>query len=257
MKSYNPYGIYIPRYHKQSRFYNIFANHFEDFLSNYYSIDELYSKYGDITDHQTDTVHKFLKCQDLTQGFGVAKCPSCGTAYIVPFSCKKHKICPSCRMKKLLEYSEWLKQEVLLELTHRHWVFTIPKELRVHFYRNRFLLNKLIETACRFLVFIYRKFLNLPKNQKKKAHPGIVGILQTAGSDLKFNPHCHLISTEGVLIEKDEDDLYVPVNFLPYDYIRIAWRNRVLNMLYNFKEITSQERKELKERYKSGFNFPG
>jgi hypothetical protein len=160
-------------------------------------------------------------------------------------------------MKKLLEYSEWLKQEVLLNVQHRHWVFTIPKELRCYFFDKRYLCNKLIETACQFTLFIYRKFSNLSEQEKQKAHPGIVGVLQTANSNLTFNPHVHIISTEGLLIEQDGDDIYIPVSFLPYDYIRIAWRNRVLNMLYNFKIISNEERKCLKKDYAKGFNVNG
>jgi hypothetical protein len=93
-------------------------------------------------------------------------------------------------MKKLIEYSEWLKQEVLLDLVHRHWVFTVPLELRSYFYKDRFLLNKLIETACQFLVFLYRKYSLVSQKTKKLAHPGIVGVLQTSGSNLSWNPLC-------------------------------------------------------------------
>ncbi len=169
------------------------------------------------------------------------------------FSCKRHQICPTCRMKKLIEYSEWLEREVLLDLIHRHWVFTIPSGLRTYFYNNRYLLNKFIETACQFLVFLYRKFSLLSQEEKKNAHPGIVGVLQTAGGDLKFNPHCHIISTDGVIIEKDDKaNIYRPIRFIPYDYIRIAWRNRVLNMLVNFKAIRKEERKQLNPRYPKG-----
>ena len=125
MKQEKVYRIYIPRYHKQSKFYQIFKNHFETFVCSYYAMKDIYQNYGDLSNYQIDTVHKFLKCQDLTEGFRLATCPQCGTSYIIPFSYKKHKICPSCRMKRLIEFSEWLKQEVLLNLKHRHIVLTI------------------------------------------------------------------------------------------------------------------------------------
>ena len=72
------------------------------------------------------------------------------------------------------------------------------------------------------MVFIYRKQSGLSQTKKKIAHPGIVGVLQTAGNNLKFNPHCHLICTDGVMIENKNDDTYIPIPFLPYDYIRIS-----------------------------------
>ena len=74
---------------------------------------------------------------------------------------------------------------------------------------------------------------------------------------LKFNPHCHIISTDGMLLEDGDDDIYIPVEYMPYDYIRIGWRNRVLNMLYNFKQISGKERDYYKDLYSSGFNVHG
>ncbi len=190
MKPENIYGVYVPRYNKQQIFYRIFNDFWDLFVGGYYSHPGIYERYGDLSDYQLDTVDKFLKCNDLKLGFGIVRCPKCKTTYIVPFSCKRHKICPTCRMKKLIEYSEWLKEEVLLDLIHRHWVFTIPIGLRSYFYNNRYLLNKFIETACQFLVFLYRKFSLLPQEKKKDGHPGIVGVLQTAGGNLTFNPLC-------------------------------------------------------------------
>jgi len=80
------YGIYMPRYYRQNYFTKIFKENWDTFLSSYYSHPGLVEKYGNLTDYQIDTVEKFLKCNDLKQGFGIAKCPNCGTAYIVPFS---------------------------------------------------------------------------------------------------------------------------------------------------------------------------
>ena len=68
-----------------------------------------------------------------------------------------------------------------------------------------------------------------------------------------------IICTDGVMIEKGngQDDRYIPIPFLPYDYIRISWRNRVLNMLVNYKVITDKQRDEYKKIYSKGFNIHG
>ena len=47
------------------------------------------------------------------------------------------------------------------------------------------------------------------------------------------------------------------VQYIPYNYIRIAWRNRMLNMLVNFKIITKLQREDLKRRYPKGFIMHG
>jgi RNA polymerase subunit RPABC4/transcription elongation factor Spt4 len=58
-------------------------------------------------------------------GFAYVECEDCGHRYLVPFSCKT-RMCPSCGQNRLLEWSEWLFEEVLLNVEHRRWVFTIP-----------------------------------------------------------------------------------------------------------------------------------
>jgi hypothetical protein len=39
--------------------------------------------------------------------------------------------CPSCDQKRTILYAEYLAEELLLELPHRQFVFTVPKILRV------------------------------------------------------------------------------------------------------------------------------
>ena len=37
--------------------------------------------------------------------------------------------CPSCHQKRVVEYGEWLLSNVLKNVPHRQWVFSIPKRL--------------------------------------------------------------------------------------------------------------------------------
>lgn len=256
------YGLYIPRYNKRSLFCLIFKNHWDVMQCSYYSIPGLAEKYGDLSDFQIKTVNQFINCLNIRKGFAYVECPKCHTTYIVPFSCKKHKICPSCRQKKVLEFSEWLDQEVLLDLTHRHWVLTIPEVLRRHFFNDRYMLNRFIETGCRLLMGAYKKQAvrdyHLDRKEIKNIYPGIIGVLQTFGSNCCFNPHGHFLSIHGVLMPDGDGGMnYKVVNFLPYREMRIAWRNRVLNLLYNYKKITSEEREGYKRRYPKGFDVNG
>jgi len=259
------YGIYMPRYYRpkvlarvQNYFTKIFKENWDTFVSSYYSHPGLAEKYGDLTEYQIDTVEKFLNCNDLKQGFGVARCPNCGTAYIVPFSCKKHLICPSCRMKKLLEFSEWLEQEVLLDLAHRHWVLTLPLEIREYFRGNGHLQNKLIETGCRLMMHAYKKFAGVKWGDWKKIRPGVIGILQTFGGQLNYNPHCHLVTLDGILIErKGKEELFKSVTYINYRYLKIAWRERILRLLINYRKMNSNEAHWFRLKYSKGFMVNG
>jgi hypothetical protein len=51
--------------------------------------------------------------------------------------------CPSCHQKRVVEFGEHLHEEVIEDVTHRQWVFSLPKRLRPYFMYDRKLLSKL------------------------------------------------------------------------------------------------------------------
>jgi hypothetical protein len=53
------------------------------------------------------------------------------------FSCRTRGFCPSCHAKRLEEWGEWMREELLLDVPHRQVVFTIPRMLRIFFKYNR------------------------------------------------------------------------------------------------------------------------
>jgi hypothetical protein len=56
--------------------------------------------------------------------------------------------CPSCEKKKQLLWAEWLREELLLGVAHRHVVLTIPRLLRPLFRRRRELLGELARAGA-------------------------------------------------------------------------------------------------------------
>ncbi|MFH2203984.1 MAG: transposase zinc-binding domain-containing protein, partial [Elusimicrobiota bacterium] len=118
---------------------------------------------------------RFVDCGDREKGHAVYHCGDCGHDIRVPFSCKS-RLCPSCVRKRMTQWSEWLAGEVLLDVPHRHWVFTLPLEVRRHFLHKRWLLNMLSSTAARLLM----KQLSL-RCPEAGAMPGVIAVVQTAG----------------------------------------------------------------------------
>jgi hypothetical protein len=59
---------------------------------------------------------------------------------LVAFSCRGRSFCPSCEKKRSVLWGEWLREEVLEAVPHRHTVMTIPRSLRRVFLRRRELL---------------------------------------------------------------------------------------------------------------------
>jgi hypothetical protein len=101
------------------------------------------------------SIDKFLKCGDLKEGFARVKCKDCGEEFFVAFSCRQRSCCPSYDQKRALLLGHRLKVEVLAEVPHRQWVFTIPKRLRVYFRYDRKLLGKLCRAAYDTVCDVY------------------------------------------------------------------------------------------------------
>ena len=71
-----------------------------------------------------------------------------------PFSCKGFYLCPSCSQRRTLLFAEHLTCEVLLDLPHRQFVFTMPKALRPFFRHDR----RLFAEVSRLIYAIITEF---------------------------------------------------------------------------------------------------
>jgi len=118
------YDVYQPRNPKASAYYKCVENHFEELERAW---DDMYaSRYGFWRTDIMTVIFKYLDCGDLHMGFARVRCEECGHEYLLAFSCKRRQFCPSCHQKRVIEYGEWLLTEVLKDVPHRQWVFSIP-----------------------------------------------------------------------------------------------------------------------------------
>jgi hypothetical protein len=97
----------------------------------------------------------------------------------------------------VVEFGEWVCGEVLKRVPHRHFVFSLPKILRRYFLYDRSLLSELSRCAWEALRAFFRE--TVPQGN---AVPGAVIAIQTFGDLLGFNPHCHVLCTDGCFDEK-------------------------------------------------------
>jgi len=136
----------------------------------------------------------------------VYQCPECGAKKYVSFTCKS-RLCTSCGTKAANEWADQIYHK-LLKVPHRHVVFTIPERLRellrdLRYLKILFLASK--ETMEEML---------MQSNKKKiKLKIGMIQVLQTYGSDMKWNPHLHCIVTEGGF---DNNWNWIHFGFIPY-----------------------------------------
>ena len=159
-----------------------------------------------------DEVHKMLSCQDPSMGHAIYECPDCHRTYCVPFTCKS-RFCNTCAIKYQMDRALQISSK-LIRCTHRHIVFTIPKQLRKYFLDDRNLLNILFKAAESCILFRFKRRAPL-----KKYIPGIILVLHTFGKDLKWIPHIHCLVTEGAssnVPNCPENDIWI--NFQHFDY---------------------------------------
>jgi ribosomal protein S27E len=198
------FDVYQPRNPKASVYYRCIEDHFEQLQTvwlparrAYKSLqlgeDERYQRrFGFWRPYVMDVIQRYLDCGDLHFGFARVKCEDCGHEYLLAFSCKRRHFCPSCHQKRVVEFGEWLCEEVLRHVPHRQWVFSIPKRLRVYFLFDRKLFTKLSRCAW--------KILNLYLTQAAPhddAKAGAAVAVQSFGDFQNFNPHLHVLATDG------------------------------------------------------------
>lgn len=92
-------------------------------------------------------------------------------------------------------------------MKHHHVVMTLPKQLRF--------LAKLNDTKIHDLLFtLSAKVLTDWFKVKYNIKPGIVSILHTAGADLKFHPHVHMIVSGGGMKLDTKQFVQLPNKYL-------------------------------------------
>src|SRR5690554_86791 len=220
-ESSNNQGIYSPREPRKNYYYRCVEENFE-VLERVWD-DRYQNTYGYWRTHILDVIYDYLDCGNLHLGFARVKCEDCNKEYLLPFSCKRRAFCPSCHQRRVVEFGEFLYTEVLKEVSHRQWVFSIPKRLRCYFMYDRKLLAKLSRCAWKVLCDYLKS-----SSGDKDSVPGVVIAVQTFGDFLNFNPHLHVIATDGCF--KGDGDFIKSV--LPQGKdIEKVFQSEVLKML--------------------------
>ena len=198
------------------------------------------------------SIDKFLACRDMSKGFSKFKCPICPIIHKFPLTCKS-KLCPSCGFK----YSSiWAQNTMkhILNIEHRHVLFTIPKECRQFFFYDRNLLSKLSVAVNEIFKFTFHNISkkNLRKNKISKfskkyftdsdiVHYGLISIIHTFGRDLKWNPHIHAIVSLGGFTKNFD---FKKMRHFNVDTIAGQWKYHVLKIIQNGEYHDSKIKKK-------------
>jgi hypothetical protein len=96
----------------------------------------------------------------------------------------------------VVEFGEWLCGNVVKAMPHRHIVFSIPKILRRCFLYDRKRLTDLSLCGWESLKAYFTSFA-----KHKAAVPGAVIAIQIFGDMLGYNPHLHVLISDGCFHE--------------------------------------------------------
>jgi len=92
----------------------------------------------------------------------------------------------------VVEFGEWVCQEGIKAVPHRHFILSIPKILRRYFLYDRKLLSELSRYAWETLKAFFQETV-----PEEDAVLGAVIAIQGFEDFLGFNPHVHILCTDG------------------------------------------------------------
>lgn len=132
-------------------------------------------------------------------------CSDCDHVHYIYRSCK-NRFCARCGN---IETRRWAEESLnrLLPIKHHHIVFTLPKPFRTIAKRNEKLFYEILFRSTAKAVVDWF-------NKKHNIKPGIVSVLHTSGSDLKYHPHIHMIVTGGGMHIESKQLIVLKSDFL-------------------------------------------
>jgi len=192
-------------------------------------------------------VWRYLDCGVPESGFARLRCEACHDERLLCFSCRQRGICPSCEAKRSAAFAAFVVDELVEDVPHQMWVFTIPKMLRVYFLHHRELLGELSRVAYETV----KKLMAEAAFEDASFRPGMVSVVQTFGEAARFHPHVHGMCTRGGW---DGRGRWVAVPFIDTRKAEELFRHGVLRLLKD-KGLLSQERIKLLLSWRnSGFS---
>lgn len=213
-------------------------------------------------------VGRMLACRTPRLGVRLYRCPSCDAVRVVPHSCKS-VACPSCGKVRTDAWCKELLSDIL-EVGYRHMVFTLPWQVRLPIYDNRERLLEVLFRAAGDAILSLTCGRPAPigeaaqewlagrtkKRRRRRGRgrrrrpfvPGFIVVLHTFGSDLKWNPHLHVVITAGGLSLDGKRWIPSPKRYLvPAPLLGTEWKLRVLRGIRNEERRKPLERRRLRK----------
>lgn len=203
-------------------------------------------------------VEAMIACKDLSKGYLFYECTSCYNYHLTGLSCHS-RFCPSCGHKYRDERSIEI-QKKLLNVPHRHFVFSVPFDMRPYFWKCRQLFDCLFQTVNQALTMSIR---NSKRDHQTDVRLGFISFLHTSGRPLNLHPHLHVLLAEQTI---DKTGKSKPMFFFPFERLRKTFMYLLLtnvskclklfatkSLYHDFNKL----RTKLIKQYQNGFYVNG
>lgn len=191
-------------------FKQLLRDHWSDFVTHY-------PRYQAVS----HVIEKMLGCGDPANGYAEYICPDCLQSHRVPFSCKT-KFCLSCARAHLEQWVSEIEARLFAGIDYRHLVLTVPEQLRIFFYKEPKLLDKLIKTGLIMIKDV------LDTCFRDSIEAGYIVVLQTGGRSGSYNPHLHIMMTSGGLNSNKE---WADIKYIPFSLLHKKWQYHLFEMI--------------------------
>jgi hypothetical protein len=168
-----------------------------------------------IMPEQFKAVNAIRVCRTAALGVDIYTCPDCGEVSEVYHSCK-NRFCPTCSWQDTVNWAERVKEQ-MLDLPHRHVVFTLPHSLNRMIKGNgKYLLNILMRTSAdTFKDWISHKY---------GLKAGIITVLHTYGEKKDLHYHVHMIISWGGIDSSTGLLRKIKGEYVNYDFLKNKFR---------------------------------
>jgi hypothetical protein len=154
----------------------------------------------------------FLDCGILWRGAALLVCEDCPATKVSALSCKGRGFCPSCMGRRMAQTAANVVDHVLpQDVPLRQWVLTFPFELRARLGFDAELLSEVCGVVNAALLDFYDRALRDrgagqgdSAKRRRKLQSGTITVVQRTSSDLRLNPHLHVVALDGVFAEEPE-----------------------------------------------------
>jgi len=185
---------------------------------------EAYLKNNKLALYQHKALQAMCNCRTAKLGGHSVYCEN-GHLHGIWYNSCKHRNCPQCHG---IASERWqLKlNELMLNTTHHHWVFTIPHDLLPLWRYNRKLFQQLLFGSVSDTI----KKLS-PDQKYLGASPGYLLALHTWARNLVLHPHIHCLITHGGLSSDNRWLTPKRAVFLPAKVLMAIFRGKLLDAL--------------------------